>query len=308
MVRYNTLKDKRREFLAATGLTPEEFETLLPSFEATEAGVKGSMSRPEDKNLLLVSEVSRKVTYLGPTETGGKHGKRAANEAAIAYPDCATLDQDTGFQDCAPDGALIQQTKKAEGPEPERGRSVAQSDHFGSAHRCGACDRGRQAVPDRPGRAAPDESGRLGPGDGGSLRPAQPARLPSTPVAPLRRHGLHRRTLMPIMSTERGPVDIPLLMDMIGLWHGGQDRRDERLNMVMGDGHAINVTRDHADVLNRIYSRFRLPSRERGLLPLPKIIHIVISRLSDGLSGRKFHPARNAFFVSDPKSRRLSQP
>jgi hypothetical protein len=34
MLNYHTLKDRRREFLAATSLTPDEFAQLLPFFEA----------------------------------------------------------------------------------------------------------------------------------------------------------------------------------------------------------------------------------------------------------------------------------
>ena len=35
MLNYNELKNKAREFLAATGLKPEGFENLLPAFRAT---------------------------------------------------------------------------------------------------------------------------------------------------------------------------------------------------------------------------------------------------------------------------------
>jgi hypothetical protein len=35
MLNYNELKNKAREFLAATGLKPEGFEKLLPAFRAT---------------------------------------------------------------------------------------------------------------------------------------------------------------------------------------------------------------------------------------------------------------------------------
>ena len=34
MLRYNELKTKPREFLASTGLKPDEFEQLLPAFRA----------------------------------------------------------------------------------------------------------------------------------------------------------------------------------------------------------------------------------------------------------------------------------
>ncbi len=50
--------------------------------------------------------------------------------------------------------------------------------------------------------------------------------------------------------TEHDPVDVPLLFDHVGHWHGGTEPSEERLNMVMVDGHAISVTRDRANKLN----------------------------------------------------------
>jgi hypothetical protein len=51
-----------------------------------------------DKNLLLINEMTGKVVYLGPTEPGKKHDKKAADEAQMGYPRHATLDKDPGFQ------------------------------------------------------------------------------------------------------------------------------------------------------------------------------------------------------------------
>ena len=39
MLNYNQLKEKRKEFLAATGLYPEEFERLVPVFKAKYAAL-----------------------------------------------------------------------------------------------------------------------------------------------------------------------------------------------------------------------------------------------------------------------------
>lgn len=61
----------------------------------------------------MVNQTTNKVVYLGPTETGKKHDKKAADEARIAYPASATLDQDTGFQGYAPEHVLVQQPKKS---------------------------------------------------------------------------------------------------------------------------------------------------------------------------------------------------
>ena len=71
MLTYTTLKDRPREFLAATGLTHEEFARLLPAFAAAYAalypsdktfegtvrqrqvggGAKGVLLQPADKYL-----------------------------------------------------------------------------------------------------------------------------------------------------------------------------------------------------------------------------------------------------------------
>jgi len=58
--------------------------------------------------------------------------------------------------------------------------------------------------------------------------------------------------------SEHDPVDVPLLFDHVGHWHGGTERSEERMNFVMVDGHAISVTRDRADELNRIL--FTIPT------------------------------------------------
>ena len=57
---------------------------------------------------------------------------------------------------------------------------------------------------------------------------------------------------------EHDPVDVPLFSDHVGHWHGGTERSQERLNMVMIDGHAISVSRDRANELNSII--FTIPA------------------------------------------------
>ena len=72
----------------------------------------GKKKTHTDKNLLLVNETTGKVVYLGPTEPGKTHDKKAADQAQIAYPVNATLDKDTGFQGYEPAGILTAQPKK----------------------------------------------------------------------------------------------------------------------------------------------------------------------------------------------------
>ena len=80
---------------------------------AQKAHYSGKKKTHTDKNLVLVNERTGKVVYLGPTEAGAKHDRKAADEAAIVYPDHATLDKDTGFQGYAPAGVLTRQPKKS---------------------------------------------------------------------------------------------------------------------------------------------------------------------------------------------------
>ena len=54
------------------------------------------------------------MVYRGPTVAGKTHDKKAADEAAIAYPLNATLDKDTGFQGYEPAGVLPRQPKKSQ--------------------------------------------------------------------------------------------------------------------------------------------------------------------------------------------------
>jgi hypothetical protein len=73
MLTYENLKNKPKELLSATGLTVEEFEYLLPAFEAAYqtkyahqtadgkvrqrrvgAGAKGKLQRIEDKLLFIL--------------------------------------------------------------------------------------------------------------------------------------------------------------------------------------------------------------------------------------------------------------
>jgi len=58
--------------------------------------------------------------------------------------------------------------------------------------------------------------------------------------------------------SERDPVEVPLFSDEVGRWHGGAERSEGRLNMLMVDGHAITVSRDRADKINNVV--FTIPN------------------------------------------------
>jgi hypothetical protein len=58
------------------------------------------------------------VVYLGPTEPGKTHDKKATDQAPIAYPSNATLDKDTGFQGDEPARILTMQPKKSHEARP----------------------------------------------------------------------------------------------------------------------------------------------------------------------------------------------
>lgn len=92
---------------------------------AQKAHYSGKKKTHTDKNIVLINESTSKVVYLGPTEGGSKHDKKAADAAAIAYPNNATLDQDTAFQGYAPAGVLVRQPKKK-----PRGEELSLGDKF----------------------------------------------------------------------------------------------------------------------------------------------------------------------------------
>lgn len=65
-----------------------------------------------DKNILLVEEVQRQVTYLSQTYPGATSDKKAAELEAIQYPPGSRLTKDRGFQAYEPAGVLTIQLKK----------------------------------------------------------------------------------------------------------------------------------------------------------------------------------------------------
>jgi len=73
----------------------------------------GKKKTHTDKNLVLVSNQSKKVLYLSPTVGGQTHDKRMADENPIHYPPGATLGKDTGFQGYEPAGVITYQPKKS---------------------------------------------------------------------------------------------------------------------------------------------------------------------------------------------------
>ena len=105
---------------AALALDGTERRRQRPTDDAHQrAHYSGKKKTHTDKNLLLVNEATRKVVYLSPTACGKTHDKKLADEAAVAYPVNATLDQDTGFQGYAPEDVLVRQPKKAPGARVE---------------------------------------------------------------------------------------------------------------------------------------------------------------------------------------------
>jgi hypothetical protein len=71
-----------------------------------------------EKNLLLVHENTRQGGSLGPPIAGKTPDKKAADEAPIASPTHAPLDQDTGFQGDEPQAVLTTPPKKSRQARP----------------------------------------------------------------------------------------------------------------------------------------------------------------------------------------------
>ena len=85
---------------------------------AQQAHYSGKKKAHTDKTILLVNEMTSKVVYLGPTEPGKTHDKKATDQALIAYPINATLDKDTGFQGYEPERVLTMQPEKSPEARP----------------------------------------------------------------------------------------------------------------------------------------------------------------------------------------------
>ena len=65
-----------------------------------------------DKNILVIEEARRQVTYLSQTFPGATSDKKAADLEAIQYPPGSRLTKDRGFQAYEPAGVLTIQPKK----------------------------------------------------------------------------------------------------------------------------------------------------------------------------------------------------
>jgi hypothetical protein len=85
---------------------------------AQQAPYSGKKKAHTDKNILLVNEMTSKVVYLGPTEPGKIHDKKATDQVPLAYPVNATLDKDTGFQGYEPERLLTMQPKNSHEARP----------------------------------------------------------------------------------------------------------------------------------------------------------------------------------------------
>ena len=85
---------------------------------AQQAHYSGKKKTHTDKNILLVNEITSQVVYLGPTEPGKTHDKKATDQAPIAYPLKATLDKAPGFQGYEPERILTMQPQKSHEARP----------------------------------------------------------------------------------------------------------------------------------------------------------------------------------------------
>jgi hypothetical protein len=73
----------------------------------------GKQKAHTDTNILLGNETTSTVVYLGPTEPGTTHDKKAADQAPLAYPINAMLDKETGWQGYEPAGVLTRPPNKS---------------------------------------------------------------------------------------------------------------------------------------------------------------------------------------------------
>ena len=77
------------------------------------------------KNLLVVHPDNQRVWFLSQTVPGSKHDKKLSDEAEMAFPHLAVVEQDTGFQGYEQDNIIIVQPKKK-----PRGQELSPADLF----------------------------------------------------------------------------------------------------------------------------------------------------------------------------------
>ena len=89
------------------------------------AHYSGKKKTHTDKNIVLVNESTSKVIYLGPTESGSKHDKKAADEAAIQLPGAGDPRQRYGFS-----GLRAGWRAHAPAQKKPRGQELSVADKF----------------------------------------------------------------------------------------------------------------------------------------------------------------------------------
>ena len=78
------------------------------------AHYSGKKKAHSDKNIVISSKRTNRISFLGATYAGKTHDKKMAEEAAIRYPRKTILHKDTGFQGYEPsDVAETRQPKKS---------------------------------------------------------------------------------------------------------------------------------------------------------------------------------------------------
>jgi hypothetical protein len=72
----------------------------------------GKKKTHTDKNIFVVNQHTKRVVFLGATQPGSVHDKKAADEDRIKYPAGSELYKDTGFQGYEPKGIETYQPQK----------------------------------------------------------------------------------------------------------------------------------------------------------------------------------------------------
>ena len=96
MLTYATLKDRPREFLAATGLTHEEFARLLPAFTAeTSSTAVTSPSQARAGKVLVRCSRVRYISYPAPnaisTPSSVLNARPATTDMTPMAPNTSTM-------------------------------------------------------------------------------------------------------------------------------------------------------------------------------------------------------------------------
>ncbi len=110
------VKEKNRKDAADSIIDGTERRRQRPKKAEKQAlHYSGKKKIHSDKNVVIATAKTKRVSYLSQTYPGKTHDKKVADPEDISYPKHLALHKDTGFQGYAPNVRKLYQPKKSRG-------------------------------------------------------------------------------------------------------------------------------------------------------------------------------------------------